>query len=174
MSEIPAEAMGPKMEALGDDRRRRFAWLMACGAKNATVAAREAGYSDKADGAKVRAHGLMHNPEVRAAIEEASRCVLLDLAPMAIQAAKAILQDPKHSSHARIIETVLDRTGFFAKSEHTVKVEHSLDTKELEDLARRLAAENGIDPKRLLGVNTATNTPLVIEGEVVDVGETGA
>ena len=71
------------------------------------------------------------------------------------------------ASCSRMIETVLDRTGFFAKSEHTVKVEHSLDTGELEQLARRLALENGIDPKKLLGANTP-----VIEGEVIDVGTT--
>jgi hypothetical protein len=61
-----------------------------------------------------------------------------------------------------MIETVLDRTGHFARTEHSVRVEHSLDTKELEDLARRLARENGISAEKLLG-NAKT-----IEGEVVD------
>lgn len=154
------------MMALRDDRQRHFAWLMACGEMSAAQAAREAGYSDVAEGAKVRAHGLMHNQTVLDAIEEASRKVLRGLAPLAIRRAREVLDDPEHPQHARMIETVLDRTGFFSKSEHTVKVEHSLDTKELEDLARRLALENGIDPRKFLGANTP-----VIEGQAVEVAD---
>lgn len=153
MDGVPEEALGPKMLALSSDQRRRFAWIMANGETSAAQAARDAGYSDVAGGSKVRAHYLMHDPAVLDAIEEAGRKVLRGLAPLAIRSAKAILEEPKHPQHARMIETVLDRTGFLAKSEHKLTVEHSLGTKELEDLARRLALENGIDPKRFLGVN---------------------
>lgn len=154
------------MLALKDERWRKFAWLMACGERSAAEAARQAGYSDVKEAAKVRGHYLMHNPAVLEAIQEASRKVLSGLAPLAIRSARAILEDPKHSQHARMIETVLDRTGFFAKTEHKVLVEHSVDVRELEDLARRLAAEAGIEPGRLLGVN---GPPVkVIEGEVVE------
>lgn len=166
MDEIPAEILGPKMLALRDDRQRRFAWLMACGEPYAARAARKAGYSDVKEGAKVRAHGLMHTAAILDAIEEASRKVLRGLAPLAIRQAKAVLDDPDHPSHARMIETVLDRTGFFAKTEHKVTVEHTVDVKELEDLARRLALENGIDPKRFIGM---AGVGPVIEGEVVEV-----
>jgi hypothetical protein len=34
-----------------------------------------------------------------------------------------------------------------------VTVQHSIDTTELEALARRLALENGIAPERFIGVN---------------------
>jgi hypothetical protein len=44
--------------------------------------------------------------------------------PLAIASAQAILRDDKHPAHARMIETMLDRTGFGAKSEHKVTVEH--------------------------------------------------
>lgn len=159
--ELPPDAHGPKMDALWDDRVRKFAWLMACGASNAGKAAKEAGYSDSSEAAKVSAHRLMHNVVVLEAIQEASRKVLIGLAPKAIAAAQRILDDPKHSAHARILETILDRTGFFAETKHNVAVQHSVDTSELEALARRLAAENGIDVRRLLG------GPM-IEGEVVD------
>lgn len=155
--------MGPKMAALWDDRVRTFALLMACGETNAAQAAREAGYSDEAEACKVRAHHLMRNPGVLAAIEEATRTCLQWLAPRAIGAAKRILDDPKHRAHARMIEVVLDRTGFFAKTEHKVLVEHTVDLKELEALARRLALENGIDPARFIGVGQ------VIEGEATEV-----
>lgn len=161
MDAIPAEALGPKMRALRTDLQRRFAWLMAGGASTPTEAARRAGYSDVKEGAKVRAHYLMHDPAVLDAIEEASRCVLRGLAPIAVSAVKNILEDAKHPSHARMIEVVLDRTGFAAKTEHEVSVKHSVDFREVEALARRLAAESGVPAARLLGPN-------VIEGEVVD------
>lgn len=150
------------MQALSDDRRRKFALFMACGDLNAADAARHAGYSDTGDAAKVRAHTLMHDKNVLDAIEEAARKVLRGMAPLAIRRAKAILDDPKHPSHGRMIETILDRTGHFSRTEHKVTVEHTVDTKELEALAVRLAQEAGIDPARLIG----RNDPKVIEGEV--------
>ena len=52
-----------------------------------------------------------------------------------------------------MIETILDRTGHFAKTEHTVNVNHQVDTREVELLAKRLAAENGIPVEKLMGVN---------------------
>lgn len=150
--EVPDD-LGPKMRALRDDRQRRFAYIMAHGGLTATDAARQAGYSEHLDSAKVSAHHLMHNPKMLDAIEEASFLVLRSLGPVAIQAAMAILENPNHRAHARIIETVLDRTGFSAKTEHTVTVNHSIDTTELEALARRLALENGIAPERFVGLN---------------------
>lgn len=162
----PTDQMGPKMRALWDDRVRKFAWIMAGGERDATSAARKAGYADKggrSSGVRVQAHSLMHNQRVIDAIQEASRIELYGLAPVAVRAAKAILADPEHPGHARMIETVLDRTGHFAETKHTMTVEHKADTKELEDLARRLGLESGVDPRKLIG-----GGGLVIEGEVVD------
>jgi hypothetical protein len=160
--EIPEAALGPKMLALRSDRMRVFAYLMACGEVNATQAARGAGYVDTGGGIKVWAHRLVHDSNVLEAIEEAARNLLRGLGPLAIRRAKAILEDPRHPSHARIIETVLDRTGYLAKSEHTMRVEHAVDVRELEALARRLAAETGVPEEKLLG------NAKVIEGEVAD------
>ena len=167
-----AAALGPKMAALRSDRQRLFCWLMASGMfESAVAAAREAGYADNGSlesnrkgGIRVQSHRLMHDPKVAAAIEECTRVTLKGLAPLAVRRAKAILEDPKHSYHGRMIETVLDRTGHFARSEHTMRVEHSVDVRELEELARRLAAETGVAAGKFLGVN---ETP-VIEGEVLE------
>lgn len=166
MDDIPIEMMGPKMEALGDARRRRFAFLVACGT-NPTEAARKAGYR-QGDGARVTAHYQMHDQKVLDAILEVGRKVLHGLAPAALAAAKAVLQDKAHPAHARMIETVLDRTGFGGKTEHKVTVEHSVDVRELEALARRLALENGISADRLLGVNAEGSGAKVIEHIAVD------
>ena len=117
---------------------------------------------DTGGGIKVWAHRLVHDSNVLEAIEEAARNLLRGLGPLAIRRAKAILEDPRHPSHARIIETVLDRTGYLAKSEHTMRVEHAVDVRELEALARRLAAETGVPEEKLLG------NAKVIEGEAVE------
>lgn len=163
--QIPAHALGPKMLALSNDRMRLFVWWMANGAPSATAAARAAGYSDTAEGAKVRGCLLMQMPSVIEALNEAASKTMKSLAPLAITKAKRILENESHPGHARMIETILDRSGHAAKSEHKLTVEHTVDTSELEALARRLAAENGIDVRRLLGGPPADK---VIEGEVVD------
>lgn len=152
------------MQALSTDKQRRFAFIMACGELTQVDAAIAAGYSDTGGAANVRASNLMHDPNVLDAIEEAGRKVLRGLAPTAIARAKAILDDSRHPYHGRMIETVLDRTGHFARTEHKVMVEHTVDTAELEALARRLALEAGIDPARLIG----KNEPKLIEGKVVE------
>jgi hypothetical protein len=159
MEDFP-DVYGPAMDALGDDRRRRFAWLVASG-MNQSAAAREAGYSDHLEGAKVRGCLLMQNPKVLAAVEECSRKFLRGLAPLAIDAARNILANPRHPYHGRMIETVLDRSGHSAKTEHKVTVEHVADMRSLEELARRMAGQLGVDEARLIGGN-------VIEGEVVE------
>jgi hypothetical protein len=167
--EIPEGAIGAKMRALRSDKQRAFCWIMATGVESAAGAARLAGYADNGSlqnnarsAVRVTAHHLMQDPDILDAIEECTRATLRGLAPVAVSRAKAILEDPKHSYHGRMIETVLDRTGFFAKSEHTMKVEHAVDVRELEALARRLAAESGISAEKLLG------NAKVIEGEVAD------
>jgi hypothetical protein len=167
--EIPEGVeLGPKMRALRDDRQRRFAWVMATGVENASGAARQAGYADNGSlqnnarsAVRVTAHHLMQNAAILDAIEECTRATLRGLAPVAVSKAKEILEDRKHPYHGRMIETVLDRTGFFARTEHKLTVEHSVDEGRLVELARRLAVENGIPVERLLG-----NTK-VIEGEAV-------
>ncbi len=153
--------LGPKMAALSE-RRQRFAWAMAYGERNAAEAARQAGYSDLHEAAKVRAHHLMHDPKVLEAIEEAAQAILRALGPLAIGAARAILENSAHPNHARMIETILDRSGYTAKTEHKVTVEH-VDDGRLLELATRMAVELGVDRARLIGGN------VVIEGEAVVV-----
>lgn len=151
---------------------RRFAYLMASGVWSATEAARQAGYSDiggDSSAIRVRAHDLAHDPKVQDAIEECTRSNLRELAALAVRRAKDVLNNPGHPQHGRMIETVLDRTGHFAKTEHTMRVEHSVDVRELEDLAKRLASEAGIDPARLIGVNSGK----LIEGKAEEVEDEG-
>ncbi len=162
--DVEALPIGPKMAALSV-RQQKFAWAMAYGEWNATEAARAAGYPDYHHGescyTRVQAHRLMHTPAVLDAIEEATGSVLRALGPLAVGAAKAILKDRSHPAHARILETILDRSGYSAKTEHKVTVEH-VDDGRLLELATRMAAELGVDRAKLIGGN-------VIEGEATEV-----
>jgi hypothetical protein len=106
----------------------------------------------------------MQQPAILEALHETAGKTMQSLAPLAITKAKRILQDEAHPGHSRMIETILDRSGHSAKTEHKVTVEHTVDMKELEALARRLAAESGIDPRRLLGTDAK-----VIEGKAEEV-----
>jgi hypothetical protein len=184
MVEVPDDlALGPKMAALPNDRQRKFALLMSHGVLGASECARRAGYADNGSlgnnekgGVRVQAHKLAHDPKILDAIEECTRATLRGLGPIAVRHAGKILEDPSHPAHARMIEVVLDRSGHWARSEHTVKVEHSMDVRELEDLARRLAKENGISAEKLLGnaKSVPPAGPGVIEGEVLaDAGTDG-
>jgi hypothetical protein len=163
MDWMDKESLGPKMLALRDDRMRLFVWWMANGAPSVAAAARAAGYSDVKEGAKVRGCVLMQQPAILEALKETSEKTMRSLAPFALSKARAILDDPRHPSHGRMVETILDRTGFLAKTEHKVTVEHSIDVKELEALARRLAAESGVPVQRLLGGGEKTIEATAVE-----------
>ena len=155
MDKFTHEMMGPKLLALGTDLQRRFAFYMGCGETNATQACRDAGYKNSDGGIRVQAHQLMHNPDVLEAIAEVGSKQLRSLPPLAIKSLRTILEDPKTSTSTRLNTAlaVLDRTGFSARTEHKVTVEHTVDTREIEELAKRLAAESGIAVERLLGTN---------------------
>jgi len=159
---LPSEMLGPRMLALRHNRHRQFAFLMGCGDMTAAEAARAVGYQDKSEAAKVRGAELMQRADVTAAIKEVAGKVLSGLAPIAIAALRNILRSPKHPAHARMIETVLDRTGYLAAMEQKITVEH-VDDGRLREIVARLAVEVGIDAVKLLG------RPM-IEGEVVDEG----
>jgi len=141
MVDIPDEFLGPAMLGLSNPKHRHFAYLMGLAEVSGAEAARQAGYSDHMDAARVQASRMMQKPEIIEAVREVAGKVLGGLVPLAIRAAKRILEDPKHPAHARMAESILDRTGFSAKTEHKVTVEHTADLAQLEEYARRLALE---------------------------------
>jgi phage terminase small subunit len=102
---------------------RKFAFLVGCGETGAE-ACREAGYSDKGEAAKRTAYRMMQNPAVLEAVREVATKALGGLVPSALRAAEEILADKTHPQRARMIETILDRTGYSAKVEQKITVEH--------------------------------------------------
>lgn len=135
---VSSDELGPAMLAL-DERQRKFVfnWLGNVG-RDGAKAAREAGYSDEKDGAKVRAHRLLRSPRIIAALkEEADRDVglLRVIAQMKLKQ-QVMAKKPKLA----VIDSALDRTGFGRQTTQDIRVEHVDNRSTAEILAevRRL------------------------------------
>jgi phage terminase small subunit len=155
--------LGPKMQALINDQHRKFVWAM-LHQPNPTNAAKVAGYSDKSEGCKVRGCELMQRDDIQEALHEVGWKQLRGAALKSIFALEAIVDDPNHPKHLHAVLATLDRTGFAAQTEHKVTVEHTFGKARMEEIARRLGANLGIDANKLIGVNDTK----VVEGQVID------
>jgi hypothetical protein len=160
----PRDEWGPHLEALRDDRQRLFVVHMAAGF-TAANAARSAGYSDTSEAAKVRAHHLLQNGDVLAALHEVGWRVLRGVSVKAIHALNAVVDNPDDPKHLIAIGMVLDRTGYAAQTEHKVTVRHEMDELQLKAIAARFSMETGVSMQKLLGFND------VIDGEFEPVTE---
>jgi hypothetical protein len=182
---------GPKMLALRE-RERRFVWayLMNAlydGKENGAQAARDAGYSDVKEGAKVRAHGLLHREDVLEAMTEVSGRELRGLAIPAVVALSKLIAKPDHADHRKSIEMVLNRVGHSERTAVDVNVSGSVTMNHtaaaLEDL--RIMRDMGAPREKLLEAFGFSGLPRlekmlaeierraggsVIEGEVVRDG----
>lgn len=114
--------LGPKM-SLCTERERRFvcAYLVAEG--NGSEAARMAGYSDKADGAKVRAHELLQRTRVLEAIHEIGSKTLAGLLVLAITKLREIASRDGSPDQLKAVLAILNRSGLSEKT--TVEVHHT-------------------------------------------------
>lgn len=114
--------LGPKMRAC-NERERKFVWFYVTNNDdNRAQAARDAGYSDAAEGAKVRAHELMQRERVLAAIEEVGRKAFRGLLIPAVRATAALIEKPDHPDHARTLQSTLSRLGLVERSGVDVNV----------------------------------------------------
>ncbi len=182
----------PEASALPDEfqrlnaRQRAFAWNYVFNGANGAEAARAAGFSDVAEGAKVRAHGMLQRDDVSDAIRALTTKYLFSLAPMAVLRLKELLDNPKHPKHVKAIEMTLDRAGQSARTAIDVNVSGSVTVNHtdaaVEDLARLLAL--GVSRERLIETFGYSGLPRIermladrqaragrlIEGEVADGG----
>lgn len=166
------DEVGPAMAALSD-RHRKFVRAMVAlgrnGILNVAEAARIAGYSDTAEGAKVRGHNLAHDARVQAAILEESRkqinlAASLVATPVCIEV--AMDREAPKRDRLRACEMLFNRGGLPAQTEHRVTIDDRRP-KQLAELAAQLARELGLDEQKLLGINMAAKP--VLEGEYVEV-----
>ncbi len=178
-----ASALPEEFQVL-NARQQAFAWNYVFNGANGAQAARDAGFSDVAEGAKVRAHGMLQRDDVSEAIRALTTKYLFSLAPMAVLRLKELLENPKHPKHAKAIEMTLDRAGQSARTAIDVNVSGSVQVNHtdaaVEDLARLLAL--GVSRERLVETFGFSGLPRLermladrrrrevrqIEGEVVD------
>lgn len=111
------------MQAL-PERERKFVWFYVTneGSPNGAQAARDAGYSDVAEGCKVRAHMLLHRERVLAALEEVGKRAFRGLLGPAVKAAAQLIQNDRHVDHSKAVFTTLARLGLGEKSTVDVNV----------------------------------------------------
>jgi hypothetical protein len=146
---------GPKMQAC-DDRERRFVIAYLANGGNGRQAAIEAGYSDVGDGAKVRANVLLHRTRVLDALTEHGREAFRSLLPATLAAARAILGNPSHPDHGRMVQSLLSRLGYGEKANVDVNISGHVDVvlnhtdQAISDL--RTMQELGIPEERLVEV----------------------
>lgn len=79
----------------------------------------------------------------------------------------ALDKNEKAADRLRACDMLLNRGGLPAQTEHKVTVEHTASNEKMLALARRLAAELGMDEAKLIGVNRAAAE--AIDAEYVEV-----
>lgn len=178
---------GPKILSLRE-RERKFVWAymlnsMLDGKENGAQAARDAGYSDVAEGCKVRAHALLHRDDILDAMNEVAGRELRGLAIPAVVALTRLIQKPDHADHRKSIEMVLNRIGYGERTAVDVHVSGEVAVNHtdaaIDDLAR--LKELGVPREKLIetfghsGLDRyermlEKRAPKMIEGEVLSRG----
>jgi len=181
---------GEKMLALRE-RERRFVWAyllnsLTDGKENGAQAARDAGYSDVKEGAKVRAHGLLHREDVLDAMNEVAGRELRGLAIPAVVALSRLMAKPDHPDHRKAIEMVLNRVGHHERTAVDVNVSGRVEvnhTDQAVDLLETMLelqvprekllehfGTSGLPRYERMLVERRAGAAKQIEGEVVDRG----
>lgn len=151
MDDIIPTQYGPAMAALTEMQRKFVIAMVNDPFASATKWALAAGYSDHKDGAKVRAHEVIHNPKVEAAALEVGRLMLTTAGP--VVAAAALLRaarNPKHPHHIKAAELIMNRVGLHEVKE--LRVEHREEPVEVKaEKIKALCRMLRVDPATLLG-----------------------
>lgn len=111
-----------------DERRRRFVEAY-FELHEGTAAAQAAGYADNGKtGIRVRAHRLLHDEKVLAAMREEARGRYVGLLPKAMQAQQEILLDRGHKDRFKASQHIAAAAGIATVVEH--RHEHVLSVSE--------------------------------------------
>lgn len=154
---------GPAMTALSD-RQRAFVlnWNNG-GGDNGAECARNAGYSDQGDAAKVQAHRMLHDPRIQAAIrEDISARFTGDLAETK-RLLDEIAQNPQHKDQLKALITRLHHAGLVERTvtEHTGTIE--LTYEQRIDKLHQLAVQAGKKPEDFLPPGTTISDAEFVE-----------
>jgi phage terminase small subunit len=159
---------GPAMMALTDLQRRFVLAMLEIPGCSHARAAREAGYSDASEAAKVRGHYCAHNPAVQAALREEAGKRLNGLSVIAANVMMDIMldEDGDPKTKLKAASAVLDRTGFAAVQKIDVTRKDESATAVLDQI-QRLSQKLGIPVRQLLTKPAAA----VVDGEFTEVSD---
>ena len=119
----PLQHLPEAVQALRHERERVFVWHYMLNGANGADAARKAGYSDKKEGAKVRAHELLHRDDIQQALRELSTRYLFSLAPKALFRLSTLLESESEPVALKAVAMTLSRTGFAERTGLDVTVD---------------------------------------------------
>lgn len=159
-------APGPAMAALTKRQQSFVRAMLEVGGRAGDYArcALAAGFTGSPNVIRVTAHRLAHDTKVLAALKEEADKRIRSGALLGASVLLEIASDQMHKDRFRAATELLDRSGLMVITEHKVTVDHS-NSSEKEMVARiaDMAAQLGIDPKRLLGG--------YVEAEFTEVGK---
>jgi phage terminase small subunit len=139
------------------ERQTRFLEAYACHGI-AAKAARETGYSDKSEAAKVTAHRVLKKPEAQEYLHNLLLKALSTHAPYAVKVIRDLAEHAESEAvKLQACKELLDRAGFTLAQKHEIIVTDQRSTEEIEASIRAHAEELGLHH--------------VIEGEVLDVAK---
>lgn len=161
---------GPKMRSLTERQRTFVMVLVEFPALTGAEAARQAGYSDSSDGAKVRACNLLQDRKIVDAIQEQAGKRLWATSLKAAARMDQLIDSDDEAVALKAAAAVLDRSGLAPLQQISINqtVTDRTGMGMLERI-KALAAQHGLDPAKLLGVNTAP----VVDAEFSEVEPSG-
>ena len=155
---------GPAMSALTERRRSFVVALNNAGGKNATEAARAAGYLDSGSGSiRVTANHLLHDPNVQAAIIEDAKARLVGDIHATLLGIDEIAGDPSHKDRLKALTTKLHHAGMIEKTIQQMEVSVNVTYEQKVDELKRLAIATGRDPVKYLAEKGITITDAEFE-----------
>lgn len=167
------EKFGPKLKTLPTDKMRAFVWCYVHNGGQIGLAAAQSGYASASENkdrvASSTGSRLIARDDVLDAVEELTWRKLHGMAVTAVSALEPILANPQHKSHAKVIEMVLERTGFVAERKITVDKPASKSDEALLLTLAELCTKLGADPEKFLG--PLARKLKVVDAEVVEIPE---
>ncbi len=144
--------LGPAMRQLNGSQQQFVIAMLETGARNATEAARIAGYGgEHPNSVRTAASNLMRNTRVMAAMREEADKRLNSGAILAASALIEIAGDPLDKNRFKAAVELLNRAGLIVETRHRVVVSDNRTTEEIQQTILQLAKQNGVDPRIYLG-----------------------
>lgn len=188
MADFSQVELGPKMLAL-TERERRFVWaFLENGGKDATAAARVAGYSDPglhSAAIRVRGHEVRYRPRVIEAMREVAHRHFQGLFVRAVSVVEEVLENKRHPGRLTTAFSVLSRLGLGERSALDVNVGGEVTVNHTDEALEHLRMLRALDVprakleeifgfsglqryERMLAELERKAAPKLIEGEVID------